>query len=214
MGPVVNPSPWISHGSPWPKRNQGENIPRARDCLICTKQNAIFFQNAIPGTPQGCPDSSLCFKQLISILIFVTPAVTLRCLRAAPCVTRMNPCGAGREQPTCLPQQCIPEQNPVNFWNKEGLSHPGKAQIKCLLYVLRVLLSNQRCLGPQKETEAAGSGHPSAVRATPLDFWAWAGHSKIQHLGQKAWLCQTESWNSWGCKRRSFEWRHEALTWI
>lgn len=96
----------------------------------------------MPAAPQDSPNPLLCFKELISSLIFVTPAVTLL-MGNTSCDAQMSPCGAGREQPSCPPQQCIPQRNPVNFWNKEGLSHAGKAQSKCLLCVLRALLSNQ-----------------------------------------------------------------------
>lgn len=88
------------------------------------------------GTPQGCPDSSLCFKQLISSLIFVTPAVTVLPLDESLW------CWQGAALLSSPTMHSLAKSS--ELLEQRGLvSHAGKAQIKCLLCMLRVLLSNQ-----------------------------------------------------------------------
>lgn len=111
VGPEVKLSPWVSHGGHWSKRSQGENITKAVDCLLCSKKkknkpetNGIFFQNAMPGSLQDCPNSSLRFKQLIPSLIFV-PQLSHCFLWAAPHV--MNPRVLAGSSPLVFPNNAF-----------------------------------------------------------------------------------------------------------
>lgn len=181
--PMVNPSPWISHAGP--RGTREKTLPGQRSALSAGNKTLFFFQNAVPGTPQDCPNSSLCFKQLISSLIFVTPAVDLRCLRAALRVT-----------PGWI-LAVLTESSPLVFPNNAFLSEiqrTSETKRACLpLAGLRSSVystcsqccsqTSAACSGARKENEAAGSGHPSAAGAAGLDSRAWTGGSNIQRLG-------------------------------